>query len=104
MRGAVTFCLGVEKNQIPGFDVRRFDRLADFVLLFHDPRYRNPVLREHVLDEPAAIESRRVRTAQPIRHAPESHCELRDRPPVVAGASQVWRGGHEGFGLARRRV
>ena len=38
VRGATASCFRVEENQIAGLDVRRPDLVADFVLLFDDPR------------------------------------------------------------------
>jgi len=63
--------LGRKEQEIAGFDFHRRHVIAGLPLLFDDAGDRDAVLGEDVLNQPAAVESRRVRAPQPVRNAAE---------------------------------
>src|SRR5439155_13551109 len=76
-----------EEYEIAGLDAPQVDVFAKPELLSYFARQSQPVLREHILHEPTAVESRRIAPAVAIGNAPEAkrrpnHClpvEVRGR-------------------------
>ncbi len=56
-----------EEHEIAGHDPARIDLAPNGKLLAHVAGHRQAVLSEHILHEPAAVESLRVCAAVPVR-------------------------------------
>jgi hypothetical protein len=78
MRSIVTSPLGIEEDQISGFDVGRLDSVADLVLLLDDAWNIDAVLGKDVLHESAAIEPGWIGPAKPVRDAAKTQGKLGD--------------------------
>src|SRR4051794_4263694 len=70
---------GTEEEEISRGDSARRDRLSGVELIGNRAWQDDPVSREHVLREPAAVEPRRVGAAVSIPRSAESECGASER-------------------------
>ena len=69
----------LKKIRSPGLISEGFTLLPASVPLLDHARNEDAVLREYILDETAAIETRGIGAPETVGHAAESHRELNDR-------------------------
>jgi hypothetical protein len=100
MRGAGRHRL--EKYQIAWLDLIAIDFVAGDVLVAHFTWQRDSAAGEHPLHEPAAVETRRIAAAVPIRYAPEGKCRPNKGVPIEG--CRPFRCGYDWIAGRRRRL
>jgi hypothetical protein len=95
-----------EEDEIARLDARYPHICSKLILLTHFSRQGDAMLREDVLDEPAAVEAGGIRPAIPVGHTAEPEGSL-DHCCGIDGDSRRARGGWRsrlgGVGSLRRR-